>query len=88
MKIYWQVTNGSDGSYGVEFFDSYECIEKLTSDEAGLYEHYPSESDGSFEMKIDPQHQFAETFTGLKVMNMADVKQIMKDYDWDAEEPN
>ncbi len=49
MRIYYQVVNQHDGSYGVQFFDNPELIEMLQEHDP---ETYPAESEGSFDAYV------------------------------------
>ncbi len=70
MKLYYTVTDGGDGSYGVQFFDDPSLIEKLVE---ALPEHYPAESDGEIEI-LGASVQFP----GMNILDEMDVGQILE----------
>lgn len=66
MRIYYTGTDNGDGSIGVRFFDSIECIDKLEE-----YEGFRGEGGGSFEVE--------GIITGIEIETMAEVDKYLED---------
>lgn len=68
ITIYYTGTDQGDGSLGVEFWESQECIDLL---EEYDFEYHRGESGGSF--TVDG------TITGIHIQTMEDAKQYLED---------
>lgn len=72
MRIYFTGTDGGDGSLGVEFFDSQECIDLLEEQD---YERYRGEGGGYFEV-IGAS---SISFRGIEIQTLAQVLERIED---------
>ena len=68
MRIYYTGVDAGDGSIGVEFFNSPECITLL---EDAMPEYYRGEGGGSFEVGY---------FNGINVETLQDVRARIKEW--------
>lgn len=68
--IYYTGTDQGDGSLGVEFWESKECITLLEEHD---FEYYRGEGGGSF--TVDG------TITGINIGTFEDAKQYLRDMD-------
>jgi hypothetical protein len=66
--IYYTGTDGGDGTVGVSFYDSKECIDKLEEHDP---EGHRGEGGGSF--------QITGEITGITIDTMEDVDQYLED---------
>ncbi len=63
-RVFYTGSDGGDGSIGVEFYDSQECIDLL---EEALPEDYRGEGGGWFDVEGE--------ITGINIQTMNDVRQ-------------
>lgn len=67
--IYYTGTDGGDGSVGVGFYESQECIDLL---EEKMPEYYRGEGGGSFTVEGE--------ITGITVETLDEVKEQIREY--------
>jgi len=83
IRIYYTVKNGGDGSSGVSFYESRECIDLLEEHDP---EGYASgEGGGYFEIVVDGHFEPEEQIQGITIETLEDVKkQIEEDKEWES----
>lgn len=78
MRIFYITANNGDGSFRTEFYDSKECIDRLTDDDLCLEEYTDGDggSWGSFEIPDDTP------VSGITIKTINEVEEYIAAVKW------